>query len=222
MPNAPSSRNTAKTLNENGNRGIAKQQDSQGQDLVDSDIDDVVPAESRDDTVAEDFVDDDNGKGLLMKRLHKGNVELVHSPRSSRRMMKAMVGNIHQPNKTILLSRSNDAISDDGSEFDVDIETCSSTKDGSNPNMGRKMADEEKLAQNETRAVFHLRVLVILVLFLAAAAVSAVVFVVTRNGETDEFQSQYTGASQKVIETYVHENLLKYLCCFSANYVLTY
>lgn len=50
--------------------------------------------------------------------------------------------------------------------------------------------------------VFRLRVLVILVLLMAATAVSVVVYLITRNAQKDEFEIQYEGVAEKVVESF--------------------
>jgi hypothetical protein len=62
--------------------------------------------------------------------------------------------------------------------------------------------DEELLAKKETRAVFQLRVLVLLVLFLAAVAVSLVVYFITTQAEAAEFKAQYDGNAIKVLKSF--------------------
>lgn len=53
-----------------------------------------------------------------------------------------------------------------------------------------------------SRKVVRLRVLVIIALLLAAAAVSSVIYLVTRNSEMDEFEIQFEGNAEKVIESF--------------------
>jgi hypothetical protein len=62
--------------------------------------------------------------------------------------------------------------------------------------------DEELFAKKETRAVFQLRVLVLLVLFLAAVAVSLVVYFITTQAEAAEFKAQYDGNAIKVLKSF--------------------
>ena len=50
--------------------------------------------------------------------------------------------------------------------------------------------------------MFRIRVIVILVLVAVASAVSAVVFRITKSGETEEFKSQWEGSSQKVLTAF--------------------
>ena len=61
---------------------------------------------------------------------------------------------------------------------------------------------KEELARQETAAVLGLRLLVFLVLFLAAVAVSIIVFYVTSGAEVDESKTQYDGAAQKVLQAF--------------------
>jgi hypothetical protein len=63
-------------------------------------------------------------------------------------------------------------------------------------------SDREQLAQKETRIVFGLRLLVILVLLLAAIAVSVVVYYITRNAEVDEFETQYKALADTVLRAF--------------------
>lgn len=61
---------------------------------------------------------------------------------------------------------------------------------------------EEQLAQKESRHVFVLRVVVMMVLFFAACGVSAVVFFITKKGVEDEFETQYEGTAEKILEAF--------------------
>jgi hypothetical protein len=58
---------------------------------------------------------------------------------------------------------------------------------------------KDQLSRKETTAVFRLRVVVSLALLLAAAAVSYVVYFITRKAEMDAFEVQYEGAAEKVV-----------------------
>jgi hypothetical protein len=58
------------------------------------------------------------------------------------------------------------------------------------------------IAKQETIAVFRLRTLVFLILFCAASAVSACVFVVTRNGEINQFQSNFAAHSAQIVNSF--------------------
>jgi hypothetical protein len=53
-----------------------------------------------------------------------------------------------------------------------------------------------------SRKVVRLRLLVIIALSLAATAVSSVVYIITRNSEMEEFEIQYEGNAEKVIESF--------------------
>lgn len=61
---------------------------------------------------------------------------------------------------------------------------------------------KENLGQRETRVVFRLRLLVFLVMTLAAAAVSITVYFITSRSEQDLFETQFDGAASKVLETF--------------------
>lgn len=83
-------------------------------------------------------------------------------------------------------------------DLDFDLETGSCTTVAAE-------GEEQKLnlAKNETAAVFKLRLLVFLVLFLASVAVSIIVYLVSASAEKDEYRSQYEGASKKVLESFL-------------------
>uniref|UniRef100_A0A7S3DSF0 Phosphodiesterase n=1 Tax=Entomoneis paludosa TaxID=265537 RepID=A0A7S3DSF0_9STRA len=66
--------------------------------------------------------------------------------------------------------------------------------------------EQMRLAQKETKAVFGLRVLVILVLLLAAVGVSLAVYFITSNAESAEYDAQFTGAADKVLSSF--ENIV--------------
>ena len=79
----------------------------------------------------------------------------------------------------------------------------STTRDTSSTKADDDAEDErEKFSQKETKNVFCLRVLVIIVLFLAAVGVSLVVFLATKGAETEEFENQYEATSNKVLDTF--------------------
>jgi class 3 adenylate cyclase len=77
-----------------------------------------------------------------------------------------------------------------------------STSNGTSTAEPSRAIPKDQLAENETRAVFKLRVLVLLALLLAAIAVSLVVYFITSNSEEDEFQGQYEGHATKVLESF--------------------
>lgn len=59
------------------------------------------------------------------------------------------------------------------------------------------------LAKRETRAVLGLRVLVFVVLLLAAVAVSFIVYFITTSSENEEYKTQYEGAVNQISEAFV-------------------
>lgn len=83
----------------------------------------------------------------------------------------------------------------DDIDFDVETGSCTSAAD--------QEGEKVNLAKNETQAVFRLRLLVFLVLFLASVAVSIIVYMVTVSAEKDEYHSQYKGASKKILESFI-------------------
>ena len=72
-----------------------------------------------------------------------------------------------------------------------------STGDGSDASSD----ESSKFVKRESRHVFLLRVAVLLILFSASAAISLVVYFVTKHGEMDTFESQYYAAADKVTGT---------------------
>ena len=59
------------------------------------------------------------------------------------------------------------------------------------------------LGRRETTQVFRSRMIVFAVLFLAAAAVSVIVYFVTSNSETAEYVNQFEGSSTVVLDTFL-------------------
>lgn len=59
----------------------------------------------------------------------------------------------------------------------------------------------EKFTQQESKNILYLRVLVIIVLFLAAVAVSLVVFFLSKNSEKEEYEMMFDGAAEKLLHT---------------------
>jgi hypothetical protein len=57
------------------------------------------------------------------------------------------------------------------------------------------------LARQETKQVFRLRVLVILVLFAAAASISASIYMIIQNANMEEYQLQYEGTANKLVDS---------------------
>ncbi len=58
------------------------------------------------------------------------------------------------------------------------------------------------LAKHETQQVFRLRILVILILIAAATSISVTIYFIVRNADTDEFELQYYGAANKVVDAF--------------------
>lgn len=73
---------------------------------------------------------------------------------------------------------------------------------GSTHKEGGTREDEEQLAAKETAAVFRLRVIVLVILFLAAVAVSLGVWFITTSSEKEDFETNFDGASAKLVESF--------------------
>ena len=76
---------------------------------------------------------------------------------------------------------------------------------GTSTTKGDSSTSQEKmeLAKKETRVVLGLRVLVFVVLILAAIAVSLIVFFITSNSEEDEYKTQYEGAAKQLMDAFL-------------------
>jgi hypothetical protein len=84
-----------------------------------------------------------------------------------------------------------------GAGSDDHMDMSSTNRDTANSNSASFTEDcpSNKLAKDETAAVFRLRVIVIIVLVITAAVVSAVVLGSAQSGEMDEFETQFSGAA---------------------------
>jgi hypothetical protein len=112
------------------------------------------------------------------------------------------------PSKSVLKvsAAGGDSVSDD------DLSNGSSSREGGSRTGGSKCSSDEegtvygqkkdRLGQAETDVVFRLRLLVFLVMLLAAVAVSVTIYLITSKAEEEEFESQFDGASSKIVETF--------------------
>ena len=101
--------------------------------------------------------------------------------------------------ETLTHSEHSAVTSSSGSENQSNNDNTSST--GSRATEDSE-AIKEQLSKRETQAVFRLRLLVILVLLGAAAAVSIVVYYITEKAQVSEFHIQYDGVSEKVLQSF--------------------
>jgi len=79
--------------------------------------------------------------------------------------------------------------------------TLTNTNDGSS-----KLKDDDlklQLAKKETEAVFKLRVVVFVVLFLASVTVSLVVYRITVQGRNSVYEAQYKAAAKKITQAFM-------------------
>lgn len=63
-------------------------------------------------------------------------------------------------------------------------------------------SSKEEIAQRESNQVRCLRVLVFLVLFLAAATVSIVIYLLTKSAEQNEFETYFEGIADKLLVSF--------------------
>ena len=102
--------------------------------------------------------------------------------------------------------------------YSSDIESDNDSKCGESITCETKTSEDEhnikeELTKKETTAVFRLRMTVLLVLVLAAAGVSITVLLLTRQAEIDEFEIQYDGSAQKILDTF--DAILKEMAAIS-------
>jgi hypothetical protein len=82
-------------------------------------------------------------------------------------------------------------------------ESASSDEDSSgDTSTDSNKSDDTKLAKKETAAVLRLRFLLILALIGAAAAVSIVIYYITRSSQKEEFEIQYEDAAETTIQSF--------------------
>ena len=87
--------------------------------------------------------------------------------------------------------------SQEGASANTEGSKTSSTDSGS-----AVYTDKERLGQAETNAVFRLRLLVLLVMLLAAIVVSVTIYLMTSEAEQDDFESQFDGAASQILEAF--------------------
>ena len=83
---------------------------------------------------------------------------------------------------------------------------CSDTDSNSiqefGPSSLNEEAAKEQLAHQETKQVTIWRMIVFTVLLGTAGGVSAGVFIITKNAEKDEFNTQWNGSAEKIVEAF--------------------
>jgi hypothetical protein len=109
------------------------------------------------------------------------------------------------PSKSVL-KVTGDSVDDD------DRSNGSSSQEGDSRTGGSRSSSDgggtvhsemkDRLGQAETNAVFRLRLVVFLVMLLAAFAVSVSIYLITSKAEEEEFESQFDGAASKIVETF--------------------
>ena len=97
---------------------------------------------------------------------------------------------------------SDDQSSSSANVLPSDNSDVVSTLSGGKGNDENLKRIKDKLSKNETRLVFRLRLLVLLVLLMAAGGVCAVVFLITRRAQVDAFEIQYDGVAGKVVDSF--------------------
>jgi len=108
----------------------------------------------------------------------------------------------HHPDGLIL---EEDASPEDSDLEDDDEDGTSKDGESTSETKSTAVSSEEeqiKFTPEMTRNVSRLRVLVFCVLFLAATAVSVVVYMISNGGEKEEFKASYDAVALKVLETF--------------------
>ena len=102
------------------------------------------------------------------------------------------------------LPQNNDGERASSSGKDASSTNNDSTTDANSNRTGGTEDDlqtiKEALTQKETKQVFRLRVIVILILLGAAASISATVYHITHSGEVEEFEAEYFSSAGKIID----------------------
>lgn len=95
----------------------------------------------------------------------------------------------------------------DGMRPTTETNKADSLYDGASTTKGSESGHNDsinnEIGGRETTQVTYIRFLVTLVLFLAAGAVSALVYIFTKRAETQEFETKFGGVAAKVLETFV-------------------
>jgi hypothetical protein len=93
---------------------------------------------------------------------------------------------------------------DSAADGDISVDEEYLSDSGASANSSAKATDDDGDGIKDllSTKVFRLRALVIIALLLAATAVSIVIYLVTRNAEMDEFEIQYEGNAEKVIDSF--------------------
>ena len=112
-------------------------------------------------------------------------------------------------------SRKPRSLSDDGDSSSYasrsttsGVERSSGTGNSTNSNRTGDTTDDDvntiknTLAKEETKQVFRLRVAVVVILIAAATAVSLAVYFITKNSEKEEFEIQYSGVANKILNNF--------------------
>jgi hypothetical protein len=95
------------------------------------------------------------------------------------------------------LSESDERSESSGSKNDLSTSNATSTS-----GEGINLEEKERLYQNESKQVKRLKNIVLLIMVVAAIAVSTIVYFITKNSEINQFHAMYEGAAEKLLCTY--------------------
>lgn len=102
--------------------------------------------------------------------------------------------------------RSDDASNANSSHSSLSTDAAalaSTAHSGSRTEEEEESRQKLNLARKENAAVFRLRLLVFVVLLLAALGVSVIVYLITARSEEDEYRTQYEGIAKKITESFL-------------------
>jgi len=98
-----------------------------------------------------------------------------------------------------IIDEDSSSVSSGSNNIDDDYETGTST---STHDVNEDCKEKVQISKKETEAVFRLRLIVFLILFLASIAVSLIVYFITAGATNDQYDSDYAAASEKVVEAF--------------------
>lgn len=103
--------------------------------------------------------------------------------------VSAMIGGSESDERSVSSGNSGNA----GSKADLSTSNATSAS-------GQELLEErERMFHNESKQVNRLKRVVLLIMVLAAVAVSIVVYFITKNAEEGQFEAMYEGSAEKLL-----------------------
>ncbi|CAB9498466.1 Receptor-type guanylate cyclase gcy [Seminavis robusta] len=153
-------------------------------------------------------------KSVMISSIIKSSIT-DSSDQQAELMRSVILGRTNTTRDVFQDEEDDDADSDGGySNVLSVVDSVGTSNGGGSGGVNKEQSDKEKetkkiqeeLSKKESASVLYLRLLVIFVLVVTAAVVSSVVYLITRNGEVSEFETQYEGAAGKVTDAF--ENIM--------------